>query len=130
MTKAPPNQNQTSSTFTVKFVPSDVQAQVDPQNLGLETEGLLGSILDIAEKNGLEIDHSCGGVCACATCHVIIREGIDSCNEATDDEEDMLDMAPGLEPESRLACQCVPDGTQNIVVEVPSWNRNLVKESH
>ncbi|GIT06584.1 MAG: hypothetical protein CM1200mP30_02140 [Pseudomonadota bacterium] len=56
---------------------------------------------------------------------------LDSCNEATDDEEDMLDLAPGLEPQSRLACQCVPEGfPQDIIVEIPEWNRNLVSETH
>jgi 2Fe-2S ferredoxin len=55
---------------------------------------------------------------------------MESCNEATEDEEDMLDMAPGLQPNSRLACQCVPDGTSDVVVEIPDWNRNLVSEGH
>ena len=53
---------------------------------------------------------------------------MDSCNEATEDEEDMLDMAPGLQPNSRLARQCVPDGTSD--GEIPDWNRNLVSEGH
>ena len=79
---------------------------------------------------GIEIDHSCGGVCACSTCHIVVRQGLDSCNEATDDEEDMLDLAPGLELQSRLACQCVPDGSQDMIVEIPEWNRNLVSETH
>jgi 2Fe-2S ferredoxin len=61
---------------------------------------------------------------------VIVREGEPSCNEATEDEEDMLDLAPGLTPQSRLACQCVPDGSTDLVVEIPSWNRNLVSEGH
>ena len=50
--------------------------------------------------------------------------------EASEDEEDQLDNAPGLEPESRLGCQCVPDGTKDVVVEIPDWNRNLVREDH
>ncbi len=79
---------------------------------------------------GQDMDHSCGGVCACSTCHVIVRQGLESCNEATDDEEDMLDLAPGLEPQSRLACQCVPNGTQALIIEIPEWNRNLVSEDH
>ncbi len=89
-----------------------------------------GSILDVALGQGIEIDHACGGVCACSTCHVIVRTGLESCNEATEDEEDMLDNAPGLEPDSRLGCQCVPDGTVDVVVEIPDWNRNLVREDH
>jgi 2Fe-2S ferredoxin len=61
---------------------------------------------------------------------VILREGSQSCNEPTDDELDMLDQAPGLEPESRLGCQAVPDGSCDVVIEIPDWNRNLVKEDH
>ena len=92
--------------------------------------GLPGSLLQLALNNDIDLDHSCGGVCACSTCHVIVRSGFESCNVATEDEEDMLDLAPGLQPQSRLACKCVPDGTSNIVIEIPEWNRNLVSESH
>lgn len=60
--------------------------------------------------------------------HVIIREGLDSCSEATDDELDMLDEARGVELNSRLSCQCVPNGTKDLVVEVPNWNRNLIRK--
>src|SRR5262249_9685944 len=73
-------------------------------------------------------DHACGGVCACSTCHVIVREGLESCNEATDDELDMVEEARGVTTESRLGCQCVPNGTCEVIVEIPMWNRNLVSE--
>ena len=92
--------------------------------------GLPGSVLDIAKGHDIELDHACGGVCACSTCHVIVREGFETSNEATEDEEDQLDNAPGLEPHSRLACQCVPDGSRDVVVEIPDWNRNHVSEEH
>ena len=72
---------------------------------------------------------ACGGVCACSTCHVIVHEGLDTCNEATDAELDQLDEAPGVTPKSRLGCQCVPDGTKDIVVEIPEWNKNYAKEA-
>jgi 2Fe-2S ferredoxin len=78
----------------------------------------------------VDIDHACGGVCACSTCHVIVREGSEACSVADESEEDMLDNAPGLTPESRLACQTVPDGSRDIVVEIPNWNRNYAKESN
>ena len=84
----------------------------------------------IAQEAGIQIDHACGGVCACSTCHVVVRSGLDSCNEATEDEEDMLDLAAGLTDVSRLACQCVPDGSEDIEVEIPEWNRNLISEEH
>lgn len=118
------------SRYTIRFLPEDVTIAVDSTMLVKASEGELGSILDIATKNNIDIDHSCGGVCACSTCHVMVRQGLESCNEPTEDEDDMLELAPGLQPESRLACQCVPDGTQDLVVEVPNWNRNFVKEGH
>ncbi len=116
--------------YTVTFQPGDIRVEVDPADLPYGRDGLPGSILDIALAHDVDIDHACGGVCACSTCHVILRQGAESCNEATEDEEDMLDSAPGLELHSRLGCQCVPDGSTDVVVEVPEWNRNLVKEAH
>lgn len=90
--------------------------------------GLPGSILDVAMGAGIDIDHACGGVCACSTCHVYIKSGGNSCSIPTENESDMLDLAPDVRPNSRLACQCVPNGEEDIVVEIPSWNRNLVRE--
>ncbi|MEM7310033.1 MAG: 2Fe-2S iron-sulfur cluster-binding protein [Planctomycetota bacterium] len=116
--------------YTVTFQPGDVKVEVDPEALPYARDGLPGSILDIALGAGIDLDHACGGVCACSTCHVVIRKGSESCNDATEDEEDMLDQAPGLELLSRLACQAVPDGSVDVVVEVPEWNRNLVSEEH
>jgi 2Fe-2S ferredoxin len=116
--------------YTITFLPMDVKVEVDPAKLPYSREGQKGSILEIALGHGIEIDHACGGVCACSTCHVIVRKGFDSIPEASEDEEDQLDNAPGLTPQSRLSCQSVPDGTSDLVVEVPSWNRNLVKEDH
>ena len=116
--------------FTITFMPMNVKVEVDPTALPYSREGLTGSILDIATGHDIEIDHACGGVCACSTCHVIVRQGFDSCQAASEDEEDMLDTAPGLEIQSRLACQAVPNGSTDLVVEVPEWNRNHAKEHH
>ena len=116
--------------YTITFLPMNEKVEVTPTELPYERDGQPGSILEIALGHGVDIDHACGGVCACSTCHVIFRAGGSSCNEPTDEELDQLDNAPGLEPESRLACQAVPDGSTDIVVEVPDWNRNLVKEDH
>ena len=115
-------------TYTVTFLGQGEPIVVDPDELPYGRTGLPGSILDIALEHGIPLDHACGGVCACSTCHVIIREGLESCNESTDDEQDMLDEARGVELNSRLACQCVANGTKHVVVEIPGWNRNLVKE--
>lgn len=102
---------------------------VDPAVIPYRKDGLPGSILDISNGFHLGLDHACGGVCACSTCHVIIHKGLESCNEASEAEMDELDMAPGITPNSRLGCQCVPDGTVDLVVEIPEWNKNAAKEA-
>jgi 2Fe-2S ferredoxin len=116
--------------YKITFLPVGKTIEVDPAQIPYGRTGNPGSILDIALSHGIELDHACGGVCACSTCHVIVKEGLKSCNEATDDELDMVEQAPGITPESRLGCQTVPNGTMDVVVEIPSWNRNLVKEGH
>jgi len=119
-----------TKSYTITFLPDNVKVEVDPKKLPYSREGQPGSILEIALGNGVDIDHACGGVCACSTCHVIVRKGFETIPEATEDEEDQLDNAPGLTPHSRLSCQSVPDGSTDLVVEIPTWNRNLVKEDH
>ena len=95
-----------------------------------EVDAPLGlSVLEIAHMHDVDIEGACEGSLACSTCHVIVHEGLDSCNEATDAELDQLDEAPGVTPKSRLGCQCVPDGTKDIVVEIPDWNKNYAKEA-
>ena len=116
--------------YKITFLPMKVTVEVDPEKLPEKHDGLAGSILRIALEHGIEIDHACGGVCACSTCHVVVREGSNSLNEALDEEEDQLENAPGLKSTSRLACQAVPDGSVDVVVEIPDWNRNLVQEEH
>ena len=116
--------------FTITFMPMNVTVEVDPGKIPYGHTGLPGSILDIALAHKVEIDHACGGVCACSTCHCIVREGLDSISEMGEGEEDELSYAPGLKPESRLSCQSVPDGSRNLVVEIPNWNRNAVREGH
>ncbi len=121
-----------TKAFTMTFTTPDgtKTVAVDPEKIPYGETGQPGSVLDIALGAGLDLDHACGGVCACSTCHVIVKEGLDSCNEATDDELDQLDEAPAITLQSRLACQCVPDGSANVLVEIPAWNKNLVKEGH
>ncbi|MCG3129367.1 MAG: hypothetical protein FLDDKLPJ_00094 [Phycisphaerae bacterium] len=116
--------------YKITFLPMNVVVEVDPAKIPYEHNGLPGSLLDIALGSGIEIDHACGGVCACSTCHCIVREGLESTNEAQDAELDQLDNAPGLKANSRLSCQAVPDGSVDVIVEIPEWNRNLVSEGH
>ncbi len=87
------------------------------------------TICDAANANGIEIEHACEKSCACTTCHVIIREGIESLEEAGELEEDMLDKAWGLEPDSRLSCQAVV-ADSDLVVEIPKYTINMVSENH
>jgi 2Fe-2S ferredoxin len=115
--------------YKITFMPMQVSIHVDPADIPYQRDGLPGSILDIALDHDIDIDHACGGVNACSTCHIIVKQGLDSCNESSEEEEDQLDNAPGLEPESRLACQCVPDGSAEILIQIPEWNRNMVKEA-
>ena len=116
--------------FKITFMPMNVTVEVDPEKIPYGVTGLPGSILDIALANGIDIDHSCGGVCACSTCHVIVRKGMNSTSEMSDGEQDELQYAPGQTPNSRLSCQTVADGSEDLIVEVPSWNRNAVREGH
>lgn len=116
--------------YTLRVLPQDVTIQVDPANLHGGELGLKGSVLGELLAAGIDLDHACGGVLACSTCHVWVKQGYASCGEATEEEEDMLDQAAALTATSRLSCHCVPDGSSDVVVEIPPWNRNLVKEGH
>lgn len=87
------------------------------------------TVCDAALRNDIDIEHACEKSCACTTCHVVVREGIDSLNEADELEEDMLDKAWGLEPDSRLSCQAVV-ADEDLVVEIPKYTINQVSERH
>ena len=87
------------------------------------------SVCDVMLANDIEIEHACDRVCACTTCHVLVREGFDSLNEPEEKEEDMLDKAWGLEPVSRLSCQAIV-GTEDLVVEIPKYTINHAAEKN
>jgi 2Fe-2S ferredoxin len=107
------------------FLPND---EICPEGAVIEADPGT-TICDAAQEHGIEIEHACEKSCACTTCHVIVREGFDSLNEASDDEEDLLDKAWGLEPESRLSCQAAV-GDEDLVVEIPKYTINQVSENH
>ncbi len=107
------------------FLPHE---QICPQGKEIEAEPGK-SICDIALENQLSIEHACEKSCACTTCHVIIREGFDSLDPAEEKEEDLLDKAWGLEPESRLSCQTIV-GDEDLVIEIPKYTINMVSESN
>ncbi|MEI7843138.1 MAG: ISC system 2Fe-2S type ferredoxin [Gallionellaceae bacterium] len=85
------------------------------------------SICDALLKNDIELEHACEKSCACTTCHVIVREGKNSLEHASELEEDMLDKAWGLEVNSRLSCQAIV-GDIDLVIEIPKYTINMAKE--
>ncbi len=87
------------------------------------------SICQVLLRNDIEIEHACEMSCACTTCHVIVREGYDSLEEADELEDDYLDKAWGLEPDSRLSCQAIV-AEEDLVVEIPRYTINMVSERH
>jgi len=87
------------------------------------------SICRVLLDNQIEIEHACELSCACTTCHVVIREGYNSLEDATDDEEDMLDKAWGLSSSSRLSCQALV-ADADLTVEIPKYTINHAKEDH
>jgi 2Fe-2S ferredoxin len=103
----------------ITFLPQNIVVEVDDENFPFGDHGKPGSILDIAQEHGIELEHNCGGNCACTTCHVIVRAGEENLSEMEEDEEDKLDQAPGLTPYSRLGCQCVVRG--DVTVEIPEF---------
>ena len=84
------------------------------------------SFLDLAKHFGVPLEHACGGSCACTTCHVIVRKGMENLSEMEEKEADRLDTAWDLTTSSRLGCQAVING--DVVVEFPMYTRNYVQE--
>ncbi len=87
------------------------------------------SILDALLENEVDLEHACEKSCACTTCHCYVREGFDSLEESDEVEDDLLDKAWGLDPDSRLSCQALV-GEEALVVEIPKYTINMVSESH
>ncbi len=107
------------------FLPHE---EICPEGAVIEAEQGT-SICDAALRQGIDIEHACEKSCACTTCHVYIREGAESLNESEEDEDDLLDKAWGLEPDSRLSCQAIVND-QDLVVEIPKYTINMVSENH
>jgi 2Fe-2S ferredoxin len=87
------------------------------------------SICEALLDNGIEIEHACEMSCACTTCHVVVREGFDSLSSMDEVEEDLLDRAWGLEPNSRLSCQAIL-GQRDVTIDIPKYTINHAKEQH
>ncbi len=115
--------------YKLTVLPENQEILVDKEKIPYGKHGLPGSVLDIIlSTDDIIVEHTCGGVQACSTCHIYVEKGADSCNEMSEVEEDNLEKAPAVNLDSRLACCCVPDGSDDVVVRIPNWNRNEVQE--
>ena len=114
----------------VTFLPENKTVEFEHGKLEYQEHGKRESLLDVALNFGVNLDHACGGNCACTTCHVVVKKGKECLSELDDDEADRLDGAADLQLESRLGCQVQITKPGEIVVEIPSWNRNYVSETH
>jgi 2Fe-2S ferredoxin len=85
------------------------------------------SICDNLLEHHIDIEHACEKSCACTTCHVIVREGGSSLEPAEEKEEDLLDKAWGLEPDSRLSCQAIVKD-KDLTIEIPRYTINMARE--
>jgi ferredoxin, 2Fe-2S len=112
----------------VTFMPEGKTVEFEFGTMPYDHHGKPMSILDVAENYGIFLDHACGGVCACTTCHIWALDGAGNLSEADDDEIDRMDMAADQQLNSRLGCQAVITKPGNYVVEIPKWNRNYVSE--
>ena len=102
-----------------EFCPDGVVIETDTGN------SICRALLD----NGIEIEHACEMSNACTTCHIYVREGFDTMEESDEIEDDLLDKAWGLDPDSRLSCQAILS-EEDIVIEIPKYTINQVSENH
>ncbi|WP_396269242.1 ISC system 2Fe-2S type ferredoxin [Ideonella sp.] len=103
-------------------------ADLCPQ--GDEIEAPAGtSICEALVENGIALEHACEMSCACTTCHVVVKEGLNSLGEIDEIEEDLLDKAWGLTPTSRLACQAILSSA-DVLIEIPKYTINHARERH
>lgn len=112
----------------VTFRPENKTVEFPFGSLPYEGHGEPMSLLDVAENYEIFLDHACGGVCACTTCHLHVIEGANGLSEPEEKELDRMDLAPGLQLNSRLGCQAVIERPGTYVVEIPAWNKNYVQE--
>ena len=122
------NQPPAPNMVRVTFLPEGRTVEFEFGTMPYDHHGKPMSFLDVAENYGIFLDHACGGVCACTTCHLLVRSGAEGISEAEDEELDRMEKAPGLELSSRLGCQAVITKPGTYVVDIPKWNINYVSE--
>jgi 2Fe-2S ferredoxin len=110
------------------FLPSGESVEFEAGKLPYQEHGKPQSILDVAINFGVHLEHACGGNCACTTCHVVVKKGKELLSECSEEEADRLDTAADLQLNSRLGCMAIIEKPGEVVVEIPSWNRNYICE--
>ncbi len=123
-----PSKPAAENLVRVTFEPEGKTVEFVFGTMPYDHHGLPMSFLDVAENYGIFLDHACGGVCACTTCHIHVKQGEAGLNETTEEELDRMEKAPGLQLNSRLGCQAVIERPGTYIVEIPSWNKNYVSE--
>ncbi len=98
--------------------------EFDLRKVPFQHDGQPGSCLDVMLGNGLHLEHACGGNCACTTCHVVVKSGMECLSEFEENEEDLLDKAPGLTPTSRLGCQARFTRDGEVTIWIPRYTIN------
>ena len=112
----------------VTFLPEGRTVEFEFGTMPYEHHGKPMSFLDVAENFDIFLDHACGGVCACTTCHLWIKDQGRASARRTTMSSTGMDMAADQQLNSRLGCQAVITRPGNYVVEIPKWNRNYVSE--
>lgn len=104
----------------IRFLPDNIETEVPAGT----------SILEAARACGAQVGSACGGVCACSTCHVYVKEGFDHLSEVEEKEEDIIEKAFDVRPTSRLGCQSRLEQGTNYVVEVSPESRKAFLDEH
>lgn len=125
---AAPALEENPRTVRLTFLPENRTVEFELDSLPYWDHGKPQSILDIALNFRVALEHACGGNCACTTCHVWVKQGAELLAAIEDEEGDRLDLAADVQLNSRLACQAQIIAAGEIVVEIPTWNRNYVSE--
>jgi 2Fe-2S ferredoxin len=112
----------------VTFLPANETFEFESGQLPYKNHGKPESLLDVAMNFGFHLEHACGGSCACTTCHVVVKQGVDNLSAMDDDEFDRVEQASDFQLNSRLGCQAIVKG--DVTVHIPAWNRNYVSEGH
>ncbi len=129
--KTDPAENKTElgpNEIRLTLLPSGQSVEFEAGKLPYQEHGKPQSILDVAMNFGIHLEHACGGNCACTTCHVVVKKGKELLSECSEEEADRLDTAADLQLNSRLGCMAIIEKPGEVVVEIPSWNRNYICE--